>query len=61
MGANVVEKSIDYTCVHCRRKTVGRYVAGGWWQYPFGWLVHDDGVRWACSVQCAHAQSSPAP
>lgn len=56
-----VEKKLEYVCVECGRKGTGRYVAGGWWQFPLGWLLHDDGERWTCSVHCAAAAASPPP
>jgi len=43
----------SYVCATCKKKGVGLYVAGGWWQYPPGWFVHDNGDRWICSERCA--------
>ncbi len=45
----------DYVCASCGKRAPGRYYTGGWWQYPLGWLVHDGGDRWTCSVFCARS------
>jgi hypothetical protein len=45
----------DYVCASCGKRAPGRYYSGGWWQYPLGWLVHDGGERWTCSVFCARS------
>lgn len=52
-------KATEYACGHCKRSAVGRYISGGWWQHPVGWLVHDDAARWACSLMCAQELSRP--
>jgi hypothetical protein len=41
-----------YACSGCGKTANGRYVAGGWWQFPLGWLVHDAADRWVCSPSC---------
>lgn len=44
-----------YVCAGCGKTANGRYVAGGWWQFPLGWLVHDAADRWVCSASCSRA------
>src|SRR5690242_8830899 len=51
----------DYVCAQCKKKGLGRYLVGGWWQYPEGWFVHDNCDRWACSEACASRASSTPP
>jgi hypothetical protein len=48
----------EYLCTCCGKRGLGRYLAGGWWQYPLGWLVHDGGDRWVCSGACARIIAS---
>lgn len=61
MTETAAENALDYVCARCGRKGAGRYVAGGWWQYPFGWLVHDDGERWTCNLVCAQGSRPDWP
>jgi hypothetical protein len=49
----MVEASHTYVCASCKKEALGRYVAGGWWQFPLGWLVHDAADKWVCSKACA--------
>ena len=49
-----------YVCTSCGKQVTGRYLVGGWWQYPMGWFVHDDGERWVCGLVCARAVSGDA-